>query len=87
MHREMNQHSFFPVDLESKVVCGVDIDYGGDSSVVINVERLRLPMNPELPGAIDNKRLSRRLRRRVRRPRGIVVFELRTASGHVIAHL
>jgi hypothetical protein len=83
----MNSAGWFPVHAESQVAVGVDVGYASDNSVAVSVERLRLPMDPSISGAVDTQTLKQKLAPPLYIVRGIMIFALRTPFGHVIEHL
>lgn len=81
----LNSRGFFSAEPESKIACGIDIGYANDNSVAVTAERLRLPIDPGIEGAIDTD-----LRQKLWPPRyivrGCVIHPLRTPFAHIIDH-
>jgi hypothetical protein len=84
LHLAMNNEGWFPVEPESHVAVGIDIGFSNDNSVVVTVERLRLPIPVEQGGVGTD------LRQRLGPPmlivRGVVIHPLRTSFAQVIEH-
>jgi hypothetical protein len=84
LHVAMNDQRWFPVEPESHVAVGIDIGFSNDNSVVVTVERLRMPIPPEQGGVGTD--LKQRLGPPMLIVRGVVIYPLRTSFAKVIEH-